>query len=139
MKEKLKNLARALFDLEGKSEGAVPPSPLVLSGFFMKGVRQLLSLAPLPPDRLTGKLARDGGKRVRDKKLRPYSGVPSHSIAEWFFKVGPVMGKLFRTGAEGAPQKLSKEFAQKWAEYCGTQYGRLLPHGTDALRDAPAP
>ena len=136
MKEKLKNLARALFDLEGKSEGAVPPSPLVLSGFFMKGVRKLLSLAPLSPDRLTGKLARDGGKRVRDKKLRPYSGVPSHSIAEWFFKVGPVMGKLFRTGAEGAPQKLSKEFAQKWAEYCGTQYGLLLPHGTDALKVA---
>ena len=136
MKEKLKKIARFLLDLEAKSEGAVPPSPLVASELFMKGVRNLLSLVPRSQDRLTGRLARDGGKRIRDKNLRPYPPSPAHSIAEWFFKMGPVMGKLFRTGAEGAPQKLSKEFAQKWAAYCGVEHGLLLPHGTDALKVA---
>lgn len=136
MKEKLKQIARSLLDLQGKSEGAVPPSPLVLSEVFMKGLRKVVSMTPPPADRLTGKLARDGGKRVRDKNMRPYKWTPSHSISEWVFKVGPVMGKLFRTGAEGAPQKLSKEFAKKWAEYCGVQHGLLLPHGTDALKVA---
>ncbi|HWB60334.1 MAG TPA: DegT/DnrJ/EryC1/StrS family aminotransferase [Chthoniobacteraceae bacterium] len=136
MREKLKKFARSLLDLEAKSHGAVPPSPLVLSEFFMKGVRKVLALTPPAHDRLTGKLAKDGGKRIRDKNLRPYAPSPAHSVGEWFFKVGPVMGKIFRTGAEGAPQKLSKEFAQKWATYCGVQHGLLLPHGTDALKVA---
>ncbi len=136
MLNKIKKLARILLNIEDESRGAVPPSPLVVPELFMKGVRKLLSLAPRPQDRLAGKLARDGGKRIRDKNLRPYPFFPRHSIAEWVFKVGPVMGKLFRTGAEGAPQKLSKEFAQKWAAYCGVQHGLLLPHGTDALKVA---
>ncbi|MGB8354839.1 MAG: DegT/DnrJ/EryC1/StrS family aminotransferase [Chthoniobacteraceae bacterium] len=46
------------------------------------------------------------------------------------------MGRIFRTGAEGSPQKLSKEFGKKWATYCGTQHALLLPHGTDALKIA---
>ncbi len=133
---KSKNWPALCSSLQAESRGAVPPSPLVLSELLMKGVRKVISLAPPPQDRLTGKLARDGGKRVRDRNLRPYSGSPSHSVSEWFFKVGPVLGKLFRTGAEGAPQKLSKEFAKKWAEYCGVEHGLLLPHGTDALKVA---
>jgi dTDP-4-amino-4,6-dideoxygalactose transaminase len=119
------------------SEGAVPPSPLFLAGLAVGAGRKLVQLAiPVSEKRLTGKLARDGGLRVRDTRIRPYAPVPNHHVCEWFWKLGPKMGRIFRTGAEGAPQRLSKQFAVEWAAYCGTGYGLLLPHGTDALKVA---
>src|SRR5207253_5292608 len=52
----------------------------------------------------------------------------------WLFHARRAFRKVFLSGVEGLPQPLAKEFAQKWADYCGCRYGLLLPHGTDALR-----
>jgi len=133
----IKNIARTILSLEQRSEGAVPPSPLFLVAVAMKAGRKLASLVvPVSEKRLSGKLASEGGIRVRDTRLRPYSHAPDNGAWEWIWKIGPVMGRIFRTRAEGAPQKLSKEFGEKWAAYCGTRHALLLPHGTDALKVA---
>lgn len=137
MLNNIKKFARSVLDLEQRAAGAVPPSPLFFAGAALGTARKLVkAIAPVSEKRLSGKLAREGGQRVRDTRLRPYSGFPNHSVWEWLWKVGPKMGQLFRTGSEGAPQPVSKEFAREWAKYCGTQYGLLLPHGTDALKVA---
>jgi hypothetical protein len=133
----IKNLARGLLKLEERSKGAVSPSPLVIVDAAMSGARKLVEMAaPKSEERFTGKLAREGGLRVRDTRLRPYKDFPGHGALEWALKLGPKMGRLFRTGADGVPQALSKEFARKWAAYCGASHGLLLPHGTDALKVA---
>jgi dTDP-4-amino-4,6-dideoxygalactose transaminase len=46
----------------------------------------------------------------------------------------PAFRAIFVGGVEGLPQTKQKEFAARWAEYCGCRYGLMLPHGTDALR-----
>lgn len=91
---------------------------------------------PPPASRLTGLLARDGGRRVRDTRLRPWADSRKGNVVQWLFRVGPALRKVFASGLEGAPQTLAKRFAEQWAEYCGCRFGLLLPHGTDALRIA---
>jgi len=98
--------------------------------------RQTIGRLPAPASRLTGKLARDGGVPVRDIRLRPWADYHSGNLLPWFSTIRPRFRKIFLSGAEGLPQPLQKEFAQKWAAACGCEYGLLLPHGTDALRFA---
>ena len=103
---------------------------------FAKSVaRQLSVVISASPKRFTGKLARDGGTPIRDVRLRPWPSVHDENRTQWQ-KLGPVLRRIFVSGTEGLPQKLAKEFAAKWAEYCGVRYALLLPHGTDALRIA---
>ena len=99
-------------------------------------VRQTIGRLPPPSSRLTGRLASDGGKRVRDTRLRPWAGYHDGNLIQWFFRMGPAFRKIFISGVEGVTQPLAKQFAHQWAEYCGCRYGLLLPHGTDALRIA---
>jgi len=137
MLNKVKNIARNILSLEQRSEGAVPPSPLFLVSAAMKAGRKIAgAIAPPTEKRLTGRLAIEGGLRVRDTRLRPYSNVPENSVWQWTREVGPVMARLFCKRLEGSPQTLSKEFGKQWAAYCGTKYALLLPHCTDALRIA---
>ena len=96
--------------------------------------QQTIGRLPPPASRLTGKLARDGGKRVRDIRFRPWASYHSKNLLPWFTTVGPSFRRIFLSGVEGLPQPLAEQFAQQWAEYCGCRYGLLLPHGTDALR-----
>ncbi|HEY6329148.1 MAG TPA: DegT/DnrJ/EryC1/StrS family aminotransferase [Blastocatellia bacterium] len=98
--------------------------------------RQSIGRLPQPPSRLTGKLAKDGGKAVRDTRFRPWADYHSDNLLTWILELRPALRKIFLTGSEGLPQSLAKEFAQRWAQYCGCRYGLLLPHGTDALRIA---
>jgi dTDP-4-amino-4,6-dideoxygalactose transaminase len=98
--------------------------------------RQTIGRLPRPSSRLTGTLAIDGGKRVRDVRLRPWADYNDGSFVQWLFRMRPILRSIFVTGVEGAPQPLAKQFAQQWAEYCGCRYGLLLGHGTDALRIA---
>ncbi len=97
-------------------------------------IKKTVGLFPPPPARLTGKLAKDGGIPVRDTRFRPWPSSPSSSRLEWKYGVAPTLRRVFRSGVEGLPQPLANEFARRWAEYCGTRYALLLPHGTDALR-----
>jgi len=96
------------------------------------------TIGRLPPraSRLTGLLAKDGGKRVRDTRLRPWADCREGNVVQWLFRVGPAFRRIFASGVEGAPQTLAKRFAEQWAEYCGCRFGLMLPHGTDALRIA---
>jgi len=98
--------------------------------------QQTIGRLPRPSSRLTGTLAIDGGKRVRDVRLRPWADYHDGSFVQWLFRMRPVFRSIFVRGVEGAPQPVAKQFAQQWAEYCGCRYGLLLGHGTDALRIA---
>lgn len=97
--------------------------------------RQSIGRLPRPASRLTGKLAEDGGKPVRDVRLRPWPSYHGNAM-RWLGGMGAEFRCVFTSGVEGVPQPLAKQFAKQWAEYCGCRYGLLLPHGTDALRIA---
>jgi len=98
--------------------------------------QQTIGRLPRSSSRLTEPLAGDGGKRVRDVRLRPWADCHDGSFVQWLFRMRPAFRSIFVSGVEGAPQPLAKQFAQQWAEYCGCRYGLLLGHGTDALRIA---
>jgi dTDP-4-amino-4,6-dideoxygalactose transaminase len=98
--------------------------------------RQTIGRLPASSSRLTGQLAKDGGKRVRDIRLRPWADYNDGNFVQWLFRMRPAFRSIFISGVEGAPQPLAKQFALQWAEYCGCRYGLLLGHGTDALRIA---
>src|SRR5437588_3174462 len=68
------------------------------------------------------------------QNVRFWPGVPSASLPERLFSAGPALTRIFRTGQEGLPQTLAKQFGEEWAKYCGVKYALLVPHGTDALR-----
>ena len=93
-----------------------------------------LGRLPPPVSRLTGSLARDGGKPVRDVRLRPWASVNDRSFSRWQAEMRAMFRRVFVSGVEGLPQPLAQQFARQWAEYCGCRYGLLLGHGTDALR-----
>jgi|ERR1035437_839788 dTDP-4-amino-4,6-dideoxygalactose transaminase len=95
--------------------------------------QQTIGRLPPPSSRLTGLLAKDGGKPVRDIRLRPWANYHSN-LLEWVTSVGPAFRSIFLGGIEGLPQTRQKQFAEQWAEYCGCRHALLLPHGTDALR-----
>jgi dTDP-4-amino-4,6-dideoxygalactose transaminase len=89
-----------------------------------------------PASRLTGMLAKEGGRPVRDTRLQPWPSDSDGTFFHWHGGVRARLRRVFRGGVEGLPQPLAEEFAQQWATYCGCRYGLLLPHGTDALRIA---
>jgi len=93
-----------------------------------------LGRLPVPNSRLTGALARDGGRPVRDVRLRPWASVNDGNFSRWHAEMRAAFRRIFIGGVEGLPQPLAEQFAQQWAGYCGCRYGLLLGHGTDALR-----
>ena len=98
--------------------------------------RQTIGRLPRSSSRIRGPLAIEGGEPVRDVRFRPWPSHHSSTLAHWVKSVGPAFRSIFLSGAEGLPQTRQKEFAARWAEYCGCRHGLLLPHGTDALRFA---
>ena len=95
-----------------------------------------LGKLPQTQSRLTGKLAKHGGKPVRDTRLRPWAKVNDRNLLLWHGGLQAQFRRLFLDGVEGLPQPLAMEFARQWSTYCGCRYGILLAHGTDALRIA---
>lgn len=96
--------------------------------------RQTLGRMPrLRPSRV-GRPAILGGGSVRDVRIRPWPGSYRNSWLAWWGGAGAAFRRVFLTGAEGLPQTLQKEFANRWARYCACRFGLFLPHGTDALR-----
>lgn len=108
----------------------------------MAGLKQIVkaaarqTLGRLPPSssRLTGTLAVNGGRPVRDIRLRPWPGAHDGNARQWRQGIGRALRRVCLSGVEGLPQPLAKEFARRWADYCGVKHCLLLPHGTDALR-----
>lgn len=111
---------------------------MTMKAFLRRTVKsvaqQTIGRLPPPAARLTGKLAKDGGTPVRNTRYRPWASSQGGSLRAWATSVGPAFKDIFLTGAEGLPQTRQKEFAKRWAEYCGCQHALMLPHGTDALR-----
>lgn len=102
-----------------------------------KGARwagqQTVGRLPRSRGRLSAPLAIDGGTPVRNLRYRPWPRTQT-TPAQWLTSVGPELRRIFLSGVEGLPQTRQKEFAAKWARYCGCRHGLMLPHGTDALR-----
>jgi dTDP-4-amino-4,6-dideoxygalactose transaminase len=97
-------------------------------------VRPILARFPTSPARLTGTLAKDGGIPVRNVRFRPWASGIERNPWRWRAEARARFREIYLGGNEGLPQSLAIRFAQRWAAYCGCQYGLLLPHGTDALR-----
>jgi dTDP-4-amino-4,6-dideoxygalactose transaminase len=93
-----------------------------------------LGRLPPPASRLTGRLAKDGGKPVRDVRLRPWASVNQGNFSRWHAQARALFRRIYLGGIEGLPQPMAEAFAQQWARYCGCRFGLLLMHGTDALR-----
>jgi dTDP-4-amino-4,6-dideoxygalactose transaminase len=106
----------------------------VLKAIARTVARQTLGRLPAPASRLGGPLAVNGGRPVRDIRLRPWTDGHQHSLAQWITQVEPAFRRVFLSGAEGLPQTRQREFADQWARFCGCAHALLLPHGTDALR-----
>lgn len=98
--------------------------------------RAVMRHVPKSRSRLEGRLAIDGGTPVRDIRWRPWAAEDSNRRAQWRSAVGPALREVFLSGEEGLPQRRQREFAERWAAFCGCRHGLLLPHGTDALRFA---
>lgn len=72
--------------------------------FFKKAAKiiaqQTIGRLPPPTSRLTGPLANDGGKRVRDVRLRPWADYHGGFI-HWLFRVRPAFRRIEATAASG--------------------------------------
>lgn len=97
-------------------------------------VQTTLGRLPAPASRLTGALAKEGGRPVRNTRLRPWPTGNEGAAARWRQGAGAMLRQVYVSGIEGAPQRLAEEFARQWADYCGCRHGLLVMHGTDALR-----
>ena len=79
------------------------------------------------------RLAVNGGVPVRDQKVQPWPVWPDNTQAEWDREVGPALREVYLDRVEGLPEPRGKDFGRAMAEYCGAQYGVLMPHGTNAI------
>lgn len=96
--------------------------------------RQTVGRLPRPASRLTGRLAVEGGRPVRDIRLRPWPESDPGRRWQWWTGAGAALREVYLSGEEGLPQSRQKAFAERWAAHCGCRFGLMLPHGTDALR-----
>ena len=95
--------------------------------------QQTVGRLPRSRARLSAPLAMLGGTPVRNLRYRPWPQSQT-TLRQWLTHIGPEFRRIFLSGIEGLPQTRQKEFAAKWAQYCGCRHGLLLAHGTDALR-----
>ena len=109
--------------------------PRPVKGLLKEVARRTIGLLPAFKTRLTGELAKYGGRPVRDTRLRPWASVNDGNLRRWA-EIRRLFRHIYLHGVEGLPQPLAERFARQWADYCGCRYGLLLGHGTDALRFA---
>ncbi len=108
--------------------------PPPVKGMLRNLARRTIGRLPPSSLRLTGELAKNGGRPVRDIRLRPWASVADGNFMRWHAEMRRVFRRIFVQGVEGLPQPLAEQFARRWAAYCGCRYGLLLTNGTDALR-----
>lgn len=109
---------------------------LLLKNTVLGAGRTVMRHVPRSRARLDAPLAIEGGTPVRDIRWRPWAPDDTDRRGQWRRSVGPALREVFLSGVEGLPQTRQREFAERWAAYCGTRHALLLPHGTDALRFA---
>ena len=95
--------------------------------------QQTVGRLPRSSARVSAPLADLGGTPVRNLRYRPWPKSQT-TLGQWLMHIGPEFRRIFLSGIEGLPQTRQKEFAAKWAQYCGCRHGLLVAHGTDALR-----
>lgn len=108
----------------------------LLKAFLKTAARHTIGRLPPPGSRLSGQLAIQGGRPVRDARWRPYADARTGALLDWLSRVGPSFRRIFFSGVEGLPQPFARKFERLWADYCGCEHALLVPHGTDALRIA---
>ncbi|MBM3215999.1 DegT/DnrJ/EryC1/StrS family aminotransferase [Candidatus Poribacteria bacterium] len=79
------------------------------------------------------KLAKDGGTPVHTTGWPHW---PQNPEALWDQAVGPALREVFLGAVEGLPGTRAKQFAANFARYIGTEYGVMMPHGTDSIMAA---
>lgn len=84
------------------------------------------------------KLAIFGGTPVRDTSKKPWTSWPQNHEEEWKNEIEPALKAVYLSRTEGLSAPKAKEFGEKFANYCGTKFAILMPHGTDAIRAAVA-
>src|SRR5215831_5597876 len=85
--------------------------------------RATLGKLPRPIARVSGPLAKDGGIPVRNVHYRPWASDDEGNFWRWHGGARARLRRIFLGGTEGLPQPVAKEFAQRWANYCGCRYG----------------
>jgi dTDP-4-amino-4,6-dideoxygalactose transaminase len=112
----------------------LPRVPRPIKRILKNAARQTIGRLPPSSARLTGELAKNGGRPVRNVRVRPWASVDDGNLLRWHNEMRRLFRRIFLQGVEGLPQPLAEQFAQQWATYCGCRFGLLLGHGTDALR-----
>ncbi len=79
------------------------------------------------------RLAVNGGTPVRNRIENPWPSWPANTEIEWEREIEPALRKVYLEGSEGLPASRSDRFGQAFADYCGANYGLMMPHGTDAI------
>lgn len=81
-------------------------------------------------------LAINGGTPVRDTSKKPWTPWPQNDEEEWKSEVEPMLKSVYLSRVEGLSAPRSKEFGEMFANYCGSKFAMLMPHGTDAISAA---
>ena len=82
---------------------------------------------------MSAKLAMHGGAPVRKESWPSW---PQATEEDWKNSVEPALKEVFMRQVEGLPGPKAKEFGEKFAAYCGAEYGICMPHGTDSIAAA---
>lgn len=85
---------------------------------------------------MADKLAINGGSPVRDIQTKPWSPWPLNNVEEWEFKIEPKLREVYLSGTEGISGGKAEALGEAYAQYSGTNYAVLMPHGTDAISAA---
>lgn len=97
-------------------------------------LRRTVARLPRRPVSSAEPLAIRGGRPVRDIRLRPWPRIADTNLFTWQTSIRSAFRRIYLAQTEGLPQPLGRQFAETWAEFCGTKFGLLVGHGTDALR-----
>ena len=99
-----------------------------------RAARSVLSVLPPSESRKHGVPALDGGRPVRDLRLRPWPAEGEGNAARWRHAAVRLLRQVYVDGVEGYPHREITDAAESWAAFCGCSHGLLVAHGTDALR-----
>ena len=85
---------------------------------------------------MSNQLAVSGGTPVRNTETDPWSPWPLHTTEEWELEIEPLLREVYFSGNEGSGGTMIERFGEEYAQYTGTTYALLMPHGTDSISAA---
>ena len=73
---------------------------------------------------------------MRDARQRPWVRWPAVEADRWREDIEPALRRVYESRTEGIGGEEQRAFGREFAAFCGSRYGILLSHGTDALAAA---